>query len=46
MLDFVVLLIIHLGIAYFLFQDCTLDMTNELDTLLRFVHFVLKNTNC
>ena len=46
MLDFVVPLIFHIGIAYVLFQDDTLDMTNELDTLQHFLHFVLENMNC
>ena len=46
MLDFVVPLIMHLEIAYVLFQDDTLDMPNDLDTTLRFLHFVLENANC
>ena len=45
MLDFFVLSIMHLGIAYVLFQDDILDMTNDLDSPLRFVHFVLENAN-
>ena len=46
MLDFVVSLIMHLGIDYVLFQDDILDMSNDLDSPLRLVHFVLENANC
>ena len=46
MLDFVDPLIMNIGISYVLFQDDTLDMTNDLDNLQRFVHFVLENANC
>ena len=46
MLDFVVSLIMHLGIDYVLFQDDTLDIPNDLDTPQRFIHFVLENANC
>ena len=42
MLDFVVPSIMNLGIAYVLFQDDILDMPNDLDSPLHFVHFVLK----
>ena len=45
MLDFVVPSIIHLGITYVLFQDDILNMPNDLDSPLRFVHFVLENAN-
>ena len=43
MLDFVVTSLMHLGIAYALFQDDTLYMPNDLDTPLCFVQFVLEN---
>ena len=46
MLDFVFPSIMHVGIVYVLFQDDILDMPNDLDSPLRFVHFVLENANC
>ena len=42
MLEFLVSLIMHIGIAYVLFQDDTLDMPNDLDTPLRFYTFCFK----
>ena len=43
MLDFVSPLIMNLEITFVLFQDDKLGMTNDLDNLQHFVHFVLEN---
>ena len=46
MLDCVVPLIMHIGIACVLFRDDTLDIPNDLDIPLRFMDFVIEDANC